>query len=411
MSGKHKDGEDRAWKPSSHASTGAALCAVAVRHGGRSATQSSLDRFAREQGPGGLRGALLARHGPLVLGVCRRVLGNASDADDAFQATFLVMLRRASISRPVSPGAVALRRRVPHRARLVPVPPGAAPSGSRRRGPSVAPTQAVRPEGDLQSALDEAVRWLPARYREPVILCYLQGLTNAQAAERLGCPPGTVATRLARTRQATGLAHGPPAAGSPPRRRCWAPPSRRHLARRLRGRDSGAHRADGFRRRLGRDSFSSGNRRVREVSYGEVELGGHAHGLWGRRPGPGHRELSRWGKGDAGCPRKQLAESKPSARVPRRWTPQTPTSGSRPRPLRLAAYVARAAERHRKEVAVARLGRELPDWPGPRPIRVTLTEHGSSGATTFQFDRGRVASQSMSLEGPLERILTCGAAS
>src|SRR5262249_10793598 len=54
---------------------------------------------------------------------------------------------------------------------------------------------------DLRPVLDDAIARLPAKYRAPVVLCYLEGMTNAQAAEQLGCPPGTVATRLARARQ------------------------------------------------------------------------------------------------------------------------------------------------------------------------------------------------------------------
>src|SRR5205823_3540528 len=146
--------------------------------------------------------ALVRRHGPMVLGVCRRVLRDAHDAEDAFQATFLLLARKAAALRQPDRLGPWLHG-VAHRTALK-----AKAAGVRRR-------QRERPLDDLPAAgggddllwrdlrpvLDDAIGRLPAKYRVPVVLCYLEGRTNAEAARALGCPTGTVATRLARARQ------------------------------------------------------------------------------------------------------------------------------------------------------------------------------------------------------------------
>jgi RNA polymerase sigma factor (sigma-70 family) len=140
------------------------------------------------------------RHGPLVLGTCRRLLSRAEDAEDAFQATFLALVRKAaSIGRRESVAAwlhkvayrVALAARAA-RLRVKTVPPGEPASADP------AEDVAVR---ELRGVLDEEVARLPDKYRVPFVLCYLQGKTNAEAAAELGCPHGTVLTRLRWARQ------------------------------------------------------------------------------------------------------------------------------------------------------------------------------------------------------------------
>src|SRR5262245_27430425 len=155
-------------------------------------SQRSEDAFA----------ALLQRHGPLVFAVCRRTLRENADAEDAFQATFLVLVRKAgsirkqgtlsawlhrvalNISRTIK--RVAARRQAHERqvADMAPAPP---PDGVELR--------------DWQSVLHEEVDQLPEKYRVPVVLCYLQGLTHEEAARQLGWPLGSVKGRLARARE------------------------------------------------------------------------------------------------------------------------------------------------------------------------------------------------------------------
>jgi RNA polymerase sigma factor (sigma-70 family) len=146
---------------------------------------------------------LVWRHGPMVHGVCRRVLRDGHDADDAFQATLLVLARKAgSISRRESLAGwlykvayrVALRardgaaRRARHERQVGQVPPVADPR------PAAGPDE-------LHAVLDEELNRLPPKQRAPVVLCYLEGLTNEEAARQLRCPVGTVKTRLAQARR------------------------------------------------------------------------------------------------------------------------------------------------------------------------------------------------------------------
>jgi RNA polymerase sigma factor (sigma-70 family) len=167
-----------------------------------------LDAFAR----GGEEAAftlLVRRHGRLVWGVCRRVLRDPHDAEDAFQATFLVLAKKAaSIRKQSSVGswlygvayrlACQLRKRAARRRRHE----GAAPDESREEPPDPRPEPA--PELSLREALailDEEVGRLPQKFRDPVVLCYLQGKTNEEAARELRCPAGTVKGRLLRARE------------------------------------------------------------------------------------------------------------------------------------------------------------------------------------------------------------------
>ncbi len=144
---------------------------------------------------------LVERHGPLVLGVCRRVLGTVHDAEDAFQATFLVLARKAgSIRDPDLLGnwLYGVASRIARKARA---------SMHRRQTqerqvsllPSLAaPASSVDP--DLGPVLDEELARLPEKYRAALVLCYLQGKTNEEAARLLRWPTGTVKGRLARAR-------------------------------------------------------------------------------------------------------------------------------------------------------------------------------------------------------------------
>jgi RNA polymerase sigma factor (sigma-70 family) len=146
--------------------------------------------------------ALVTRHGPMVLAVCRRLLYDPRDVEDAFQATFLVLLRRAGSLRdadPLSPWLHGVAYRVAARIR----------ARSARRPAEERKT--ARPEAlesscdierhELRGILDEEIGRLPEKYRRPVVLCYLEGQTHEQAARRLHCTEGAVRGRLDRARE------------------------------------------------------------------------------------------------------------------------------------------------------------------------------------------------------------------
>jgi RNA polymerase sigma factor (sigma-70 family) len=146
--------------------------------------------------------ALVRRHGPLVLGVCRRLLGHAHDAEDAFQATFLVLLRKAaSLKQPdlLASWLYGVAYRTARHARGQ-----ALQRGKREREAAMSearndPQHLLAQE--LKQLLDHELAQLPEQYRAPLILCYLEGKTNAEAAQMLGWPTGSISYRLARGRE------------------------------------------------------------------------------------------------------------------------------------------------------------------------------------------------------------------
>jgi RNA polymerase sigma factor (sigma-70 family) len=159
-----------------------------------------LERFATRREDVAFE-VLLQRHGPMVLGVCRRILGDRHEADDAFQATFLVLVRKAaSIAKQQSVGSwlfgvayrIAIKTKVRARRR-------------RTREGRVMNRQPAEPLDeilwrDLRPVLDEEIDRLPEKYRAPVVLCYLEGKPYAEAARQLGCAKGTIALRLEQAR-------------------------------------------------------------------------------------------------------------------------------------------------------------------------------------------------------------------
>jgi RNA polymerase sigma factor (sigma-70 family) len=163
--------------------------------------QQLLDRFVTHQDEAAFE-ALLQRYGPLVWGVCQRILQNRHDADDAFQATFLVLVRKAgSLGRRdlLGPWLYGVAYRIAVRARVNAAKRRRHEQRARRR--TEADPMAELDWRDLRPILDEEVQRLPEKYRVPFILCHLEGKTNEEAALLLGCPKGTVLSRLARARE------------------------------------------------------------------------------------------------------------------------------------------------------------------------------------------------------------------
>ncbi len=158
--------------------------------------------------------ALVGRHGPMVLGVCRQLLGDAQHAEDTFQAVFLVLAQKArSIRDPDLLGnwlygvairsARCARQQIGRRRRREEVDamrgPGAGSSGPAE--PMAPPADWPAIDREQAEALHGEVDRLPKAFRLPVVLCYFEGLTLDEAARRLRCPAGTLRSRLARARE------------------------------------------------------------------------------------------------------------------------------------------------------------------------------------------------------------------
>src|SRR4051794_27990527 len=164
-----------------------------------------IDRFVRGRDEAAFE-ALLARHGPMVLGVCRQLLRDPNDVDDAFQAAFLVLVRKAGTIRRgdlLGNWLYGVAYRVARRARALSTRrPAQAPLGSEAVSALAGANRdcSTVPDPEPKPWLHEEVARLPEKYRVPVLLCYFQGLTPYEAARRLGCPLGTVKGRLARAR-------------------------------------------------------------------------------------------------------------------------------------------------------------------------------------------------------------------
>jgi RNA polymerase sigma factor (sigma-70 family) len=156
-----------------------------------------LERFLTHQDDAAFA-ALVRSHGPMVLGVCRRILGNVADAEDAFQATFLVLVRRAHslVSRSV------VGDWLHGVARHTALKALAAAACRRTKEQAMARPEATAADvrNDWLPVLDDELARLPEKYRLPIVLCDLEGKKRREAAEQLGWPEGTVAGRLARAK-------------------------------------------------------------------------------------------------------------------------------------------------------------------------------------------------------------------
>ena len=174
------------------------LHAVLSQNGAGLTDGQLLGRFV-EQRDDTAFAALVKRHGPMVWGVCSRALGNHHDAEDAFQAAFLVLFRKAGSVRPremVVNWLHGVARRAAWQVRRI---------ESRRREKQVTelperPAVQKHDVQELQTLLDEELGNLPDKYRVLILLCDIEGKTRKEAARQLNVPEGTVAGRLARAR-------------------------------------------------------------------------------------------------------------------------------------------------------------------------------------------------------------------
>ena len=187
-----------------------------------------LARFIKQDDAESAFEALVIRHGPAVMQVCRNILGDSHDAEDAFQATFLVLSRRAnSLSCPQAlvGWLKGVARRVAYKSRI---------ADSRRRMHERRFAERARPTGDVRHCaadiLESELSRLPESLRAPVVLCYIDEMSYEAAARRLGVSEGTIRGRLAKAREMlrVRLAHQdePPLAGNRHRRTIEFEPNR-----------------------------------------------------------------------------------------------------------------------------------------------------------------------------------------
>ncbi len=175
-----------------------ALAAGLVAEG--ESDQELLDRFVRERDEVAFAG-LVERHGPMVLGVCRRALGDEHLAEDVFQATFLTLARNAATIRERSSLSGWLHGVALRLARKATV------AAARARRKDARP--ASEPDGpaagaswrEVRQILDDELAKLPEQYRLPLVLCYLEGRSREEAAAELGCEPGRLKGLLERGRE------------------------------------------------------------------------------------------------------------------------------------------------------------------------------------------------------------------
>jgi RNA polymerase sigma factor (sigma-70 family) len=374
---------------------------------------------------------ILRRHGPMVYAVCRRALCHRHDAEDAFQATFLVLVRKARlIGRPNLLGhwlhgvayriALKARSRSRHRAECngLPVEPAA-------------PASEDVLWRDLRPVIDAAIDDLPPRYRVPFVLCHLQGLTHAQAARQLGCAEGTVATRLSRARQrlrirlarySSGIA-GAAALGIDATSVSAAVPAlllvstiRTAIVFRTGVTIAVPETVAGLMEGVCRTMFMTKWRNVL-ILLALVVAASSGMGGW---VATGQEGQSAPAKAlQAQPPTKEPARPRaapdpfavPAPAVQNETGPavvRTDNFMVRAPTRRIALLAGTTAERFRKSEALRWLGKELPAWAELCPLEVVIRHDGVLHATTFQYDAGRLVSRNMVVEGSLDHVLSNG---
>lgn len=384
-----------------------------------------LARFAR-QGDETAFTALVRRHGPMVLGVCRRLVRDGHAAEDALQATFLVLARKAdSLAQPelLAHWLYGVAYRTAKKARR---------EAARRH---VHESQAVRAEAvdpseeidrqDLGAIVDEEINRLPERYRVPVVLCYLQGQTNAEAARHLGCSRGTIATLLARardklrrrlTQRGIGLAVGAALGALAPTVQSGTVSLALvnvtvKAAMLLSAGQAAAVAALAAQAVALAKGVSKGmlieKLRIPAAILIVTAMVGTGAGVSAYRAGVPDPDVvdstTEAEPGPQNKPEEQRKHVSAPAGLPKtaKTTIRTANFVVTAPTLEIAREVGEAAEHNRKALARLWLGKELPTWSEPCPIRVTVTDYVGS-ATEFSFDYG-VVSRKMFLEGPLDR--------
>jgi RNA polymerase sigma factor (sigma-70 family) len=357
--------------------------------------------------------ALLSRHGAMVLGTCRRLLGNIHDAEDAFQATFLILVRKAHSVVPrdmVGNWLYGVACRTALRVRTAAV--------KRRAKESKVPGRQPATEhawSDLLPILDTELKALPDKYRAAVVLCDLEGKSRTVAARQLGLAVGTLSTRVARGRAllarklvrhgmifssaalAVTLAATPTAACVPPLLFMKTVQAVAGYAASELAAGVVSAKVAALMEGVLKTMFLN-KLKLATAMLLAVTMIGTAVGYFS---GP----LSATGEASvpagAEAPRQAADEPVPDDRTSWRtenFLVDAPTA-------EIARQVGAAAERQRKEIARAWLGKELASWASRCPVHVKITAGRGQGVTSFTFAGGKVLSQRMDLNGSLRRIL------
>ncbi len=357
--------------------------------------------------------ALVKRHGPMVLGVCSRLLRNTHDAEDAFQATFIVLLRKAHAIRNRDLlgnwlYGVACRTAMKVRANA------ARRKAKERQVTDMRPRfrSAEQTSEELLALLDVELHRLPDKLRAPLVLCDLEGMARKEAARKLGWPIGSLNWRLARSRTilAKKLKQHGVTLGTGTLAACLA---RRATAVSVPAPLLGLTVKTGVLMSISKNaaagvvsakvaSLAEGVVRTMfltklKIAAGLVLLVGVLGTCVGQRSSQTFAAEAHY---QAFSPvTNDPAKEEPSTPAPRdNFVVRAATP-------EIARAIQMAAERHRKEQAQEWLGKELPGWSERCSIEVKVTPGGLAGATTFCFEAGAVAHQAMVLEGPLDRVL------
>ncbi len=361
-----------------------------------------LKRFARHADEAAFA-EIVRRHGPAVLGVCRRILHDGHAAEDAFQVTFLLLAKKADLLRDPARLAcwlhgVAFRTALKQRSWLL-----------RRRireQPLDETTLAAAndSDADLSDEIDAAIEQLPSKYRLPVVLCYLQGLTNAQAAAVIGCPSNTIATRLARargrlrerlTKQGLTVAVSSSLATGTARSAVRLISGMNGLSNEI------ATLLEGVQSAMFWKKLKIAVAVTAIASLTGIGAGRMAYRASAEQPQaaakPSTPVPAKPAQSESRIPATDVSVAKVS---PKNFV----VTGA---PPEICERIAQAAEENRREIAKLWLGKELPAWPKPCPIVVRINAESPGGATAFNFGN-EFEAKSMQLFGTRQNILECG---
>jgi RNA polymerase sigma factor (sigma-70 family) len=355
--------------------------------------------------------ALLRRHGPMVLATCRRLLVNAHDAEDAFQATFLILVRKATSIVPrdmVGNWLYGVACRAALKVKTA--------AARRRVKESNVPRREPAPDNtwnDLLPLLDAELGRLPQKYRVAVVLCDLEGKSRTEAARQLGLPVGTLSTRVMRgrallakklARHGLGVSAGALAmsltANAGPACLPVALAAKTLAAAALyAGKKTAAAMVSANVLTITEGVLKS--MLLKKLNIATAVL----LALTMIGTGAGFFSVSTSAGDSTGRPGREAAQLTPQVPPNSEETWFTENFAVHAPTLEAARRVGRAAERYRKEQALAWLGKELPRWSERCPIDVKIRPGSSERSTTFAFYGGSVVKQHMNLQGSLTRIL------